>query len=88
MVRFQYGDDVYEILRGGTPDGALVGLNAVAGRYSQLSQPLLEAIWNTDDKTFSFIAYAQGIELPFEVVEQLISIARSWLPPIVTLEQG
>jgi hypothetical protein len=79
MAHFEHGDDLYEIMRGGTPEGAMIELNAVAGRYSQLPQPLLEAIWRDDVMTF--ILYACEIELPFEIVEQLVHEARRWLPP-------
>jgi hypothetical protein len=45
-------------------------------------------LYGSECKRFTFIAYAHGHELPFEVVEQLISIARTWLPPIDTLEES
>jgi hypothetical protein len=81
MVKLTYNDDVYEIQRASTPDGAIVELNAAEGRYKQLPQPLLEAIWHDEKNQAVFIAYAKGVEIPFEVVEVFIREACIWLPP-------
>ena len=84
----QHGDDAYEILRTSSPEGASVELNDTGSRREKRPQPLLEAAWNDNGSRLSFVAYAEGVEIPFEVVEAFMREARSWLPrsPIMASE--